>query len=372
MAVKRDYYEVLGVSRKAAASEIKKAYRRLAKKYHPDTNDGSQTADEKFKEITEAYEVLSDPEKKKMYDRFGHRAFDGSMGAGGSYGDGAADWNDGSTSGGGWNYDPSFDGSGWSFRQTGGNYGSGRHEYYYSGSMDDLFRNFFDSGSGAEEKYGSYGHGFGTGETYGSYARSFGSERGSRFGGGFRDFRGQNYQKRQERGADAAVRLHVSFDEAAFGCEKRISYQDGSGHIQSLQVRIPAGIDSGKKIRLQGKGSPGSSGGKAGDLFLEITVDPREGYERKGNDVYTTVRIPYTTAVFGGEVIVPTLYGNVSCKIKEGTQSGTKIRLRGKGIVQMNDPSLHGDQYVTVEIQVPRSLKPEAREKLREYQRAAG
>lgn len=384
MAVKRDYYEILGVGRGAAASEIKKAYRRLAKKYHPDTNDGSQTADEKFKEITEAYEILSDPEKKKLYDRFGHRAFDGSMGADSGYepGGGAAYWNYGSASdGSGWEYDSSSGNSGRSFHQSGGNYGGGRREYYYSGNMDDLFRDFFAGSYGAGDRnsgYGhgfdagdrnsSYGHGFGAGDRNSGYGYGFGSETGS----GFNDFRQRNYQDWQVRGADAAASLHVSFEEAVFGCEKKISYQDGSGRIQSLQVYIPAGIDSGKKIRLQGKGNPGSGGGKAGDLFLEIIVDPGEGYERKGSDVYTTVRIPYTTAVFGGEVIVPTLYGNVSCKIKEGTQSGTKIRLRGKGIVLMNDPSVRGDQYVTVEIQVPRSLKPEARQKLREYQQAAG
>ena len=142
--------------------------------------------------------------------------------------------------------------------------------------------------------------------------------------------------------------------------------------IRDRKVHIPAGISSGKKIRLKGKGQDGMNGGEAGDLFLEISVKDKVGYERKGDDVYTTIQIPYTTAVLGGEVIVPTLYGKVSCKIKEGTQSGTKVRLAGKGIAHMGQPSGKGDQYVTIQIQVPRNLSEDARRKLRAYQEAAG
>ena len=165
--------------------------------------------------------------------------------------------------------------------------------------------------------------------------------------------------------------VSVTFDEAAFGCDKRITLQDQSGKAQTLEVHIPAGIDSGKSIRLRGKGMPGTGKGGAGDLLLKVTVQPKAGYERKGMDVYTTVSIPYTTAVFGGEARVHTLYGDVMCKIKEGTQSGSKIRLRGKGIVSMKDANVHGDQYVTVQIQVPRHLNAEARQKLMEYKKAA-
>ena len=156
-----------------------------------------------------------------------------------------------------------------------------------------------------------------------------------------------------------------------FFCDKRITLQDQSGKAQTLEVHIPAGIDSGKSIRLRGKGMPGTGKGGAGDLLLKVTVQPKAGYERKGMDVYTTVSIPYTTAVFGGEARVHTLYGDVMCKIKEGTQSGSKIRLRGKGIVSMKDANVHGDQYVTVQIQVPRHLNAEARQKLMEYKKAA-
>ena len=158
---------------------------------------------------------------------------------------------------------------------------------------------------------------------------------------------------------------------SAFGGDKVItlSNPENPGQPgQSLKVHIPAGIDSGKSIRLRGKGMPGTGGGEAGDLLLKVTVAPKPGYERKGMDVYTTVSVPYTTAVFGGETLVHTLYGDVMCKIKEGTQSGSKIRLRGKGIVSMKDSSVHGDQYVTIQIEVPRNLSPQARQKLKEFE----
>ena len=138
--------------------------------------------------------------------------------------------------------------------------------------------------------------------------------------------------------------------------------------MQSLSVHIPAGIDDGKSVRLRGKGQPGIGGGENGDLLLRVHIAPKTGYERKGMDVYTTADIPFTTAVFGGEVSFPTLYGNVMCKVPAGTQSGKKIRLRGKGIVSMKDSKVHGDQYVTIQIQVPTRLTPEERQKLKEYE----
>ena len=166
-------------------------------------------------------------------------------------------------------------------------------------------------------------------------------------------------------------RTDASWTDNAFGCDKVITLQDPNapGNLsQSLKVHIPAGIDTGKTIRLRGKGMPGVNGGDAGDLMLKVKVADKPGYVRNGMDVYTTVSVPFTTAVFGGEALVQTLYGNVLCKIREGTQSGSKIRLKGKGIVSMKNPSVHGDQYVTVQIEVPRHLTPQAKEKLREYE----
>lgn len=165
----------------------------------------------------------------------------------------------------------------------------------------------------------------------------------------------------REKGSDLTSDVTISFDEAVSGCEKLITLQNPqTGKRQSLQVHIPAGIDTGKSIRLKGKGMPGTGGGEAGDLLLNITVTAKPGWERKEMDVYSTVRIPFTTAVFGGEALVSTLYGNVLCKIAAGTQSGTKIKLKGKGIVSMKNPSIHGNQYVTVQIDVPNHLTPEA------------
>ena len=340
MAAKRDYYEVLGVAKNADEKTIKKAYRKMAKKYHPDTNAGNPDAEKKFKEVTEAYSVLSDPEKKKMYDQFGHAAFDQS--AGGSY--------QGSGFGNG------FQG----FKSGPGGY----QEYHFTGNADDIFGDMFKDifhGSSSKSTDGFGGHGFHRSSFY---------DDGSGFSG-FGGFGGHGSAGFDQKGQDLNASVSVTFDEVAFGCDKRITLQDQSGKAQTLEVHIPAGIDSGKSIRLRGKGMPGTGKGGAGDLLLKVTVQPKAGYERKGMDVYTTVSIPYTTAVFGGEARVHTLYGDVMCKIKEGTQSGSKIRLRGKGIVSMKDANVHGDQYVTVQIQVPRHLNAEARQKLMEYKKAA-
>ena len=266
---KRDYYEVLGINKGADDKAIKRAYRKLAKKYHPDTNPGDKQAEQKFKEVTEAYNVLGDEKKRKLYDQYGFAAFE----------EGAA-----------------------------------------------------GGGAGA----------------------------GSGFGGG----------SFKSKGQDLHAEIRVSFEDAAFGCEKVINLSSGQGApAQSLKVRVPAGIEDGKSIRLRGKGGPGMNGGEAGDLLLKIHVDEKTGYERKGMDVYTTISVPFTTAVFGGEAIVNTLKGSVKCKIPAGIQSGSKIRLRGKGIVSMKDPSVHGDMYAAVQIQVPRNLSPEAKQKLREFEK---
>ena len=223
-----------------------------------------------------------------------------------------------------------------------------------------MFKDIFH-GSSSKSTDGFGGHGFHRSSFY---------DDGSGFGG-FGGFGGHGSAGFDQKGQDLNASVSVTFDEAAFGCDKRITLQDQSGKAQTLEVHIPAGIDSGKSIRLRGKGMPGTGKGGAGDLLLKVTVQPKAGYERKGMDVYTTVSIPYTTAVFGGEARVHTLYGDVMCKIKEGTQSGSRIRLRGKGIVSMKDANVHGDQYVTVQIQVPKHLNAEARQKLMEYKKAA-
>lgn len=297
---KRDYYEILGISRNADEGSIKKAYRKLAKKYHPDTNGGNPQAEQKFKEITEAYNVLSDSEKRKLYDQFGHSAFDGSMGSGGS-----------------------------AYENPGANY---REFHFEDGNADDIFRDIFgDLFRGGFHESGFSGKGFENGFGNGSFYR-------------------RNYP---EKGSDIEASLKISFDEAAFGGERIVTLRDEAGHTQSLKIRIPAGIDTGKAIRLRGKGGAGRNGGENGDLLLRVTVLGKPGFTRKGMDIYTTVQVPFSTASCGGEIRVKTISGDVLCKIREGTKNGTKIRLRGKGIVSMKNPSVRGDQYVTVQVQMP-------------------
>lgn len=349
MAQKRDYYEVLGVNKSVTDAEIKKAYRKLAKKYHPDMNKDNPKAEELFKEVTEAYEVLSDKEKRKLYDQFGHAAFDEGAGQGGAYGAGGQGFGSGAggfggfggqgfrggfSGGGGFGNSGfggfgsgNFGGGGGGSFHFNGNSGDGYQEYYYTGdNLDDIFDGFFG---------------------------------GSRKG-----------RSRSKDGEDVLAKVEVSFEEAALGADKVICFRAPDGSEQSLQVHIPAGIDSGQKIRLKGKGMPGQNGGGAGSLLLEVTVQSKSGFERKGMDIYTTVEIPFETAVLGGETIVPTLNGRVSCKIKEGTQSGTKIRLKGKGIVSMKNPSQKGDEYAVIQIRVPRNLSADAKQKLQEYAKA--
>ena len=238
---KRDYYEVLGVSRSADEKEIKKAYRKLAKKYHPDSNPGDKVAEQKFKEATEAYNVLSDEKKKKLYDQFGFAAFDES---------GAYRQNQGNGAGGA--YSGGFG--------NGGSY----HEFHFNGDdmgdMGDIFENIFGKAfrgshaSGGQRTYYQSGNdgSFGSGSSF--YGNGFG-------GGNF-----------QQKGSDAKADLTVSFEDAAFGCDKVIQLKDGSGRVQSLQVHVPAGMEDGKSIRLKGKGNTGMNGGEPGDLLLKVRV----------------------------------------------------------------------------------------------------
>lgn len=371
MAEKRDYYDILGIKRDASAETIKKAFRKLAKKYHPDSNAGNPQAEQMFKDVNEAYSILSDPEKRKLYDRFGHAAFDpnsaayGTTGGSGASGDPFGSGFGGAGQGGAWHY------------QSGP---GGYAEYHFTGDdmgdMGDIFGDMFggmfrgkSSGGSSRSRHFTGGSGahFTSGSDFGGSSAHFGG--GSSFGGS-QSFYGAGFQ---EKGSDLTSEVTVSFDEAVSGCEKIITLQNPqTGKRQSLQVHIPAGIDTGKSICLKGKGMPGTGGGEAGDLLLNITVTAKPGWERKEMDVYSTVRIPFTTAVFGGEALVSTLYGNVLCKIAAGTQSGTKIKLKGKGVVSMKNPSIHGDQYVTVQIDVPNHLTPEAEQKLREFEHACG
>ena len=315
MAAKRDYYETLGVNKSADKEAIKKAYRKLAKKYHPDTNAGNPHAEEMFKDVTEAYNVLSDEKKRKLYDEFGFAGLQEGFSE-----EAARQAAQGGFGGfGGFGGNGSFSGS---YSSNGGPFT--HQEFHFengSGDMDDIFSMFGDM----------FSHG-------------------------------------GRKGSDVMADLTISFDEAVFGCEKSISLQDPTtGKVSNLSIHIPAGIESGKTVRLKGQGNPGRNGGAAGDVLLNVNVTPSSEFERKGQNVYSTIRVPFTTAALGGKARVHTLYGDVECSIKAGTQGGSKIRLKGKGVASMKNPNVKGDQYVTVEIQVPRQLTPRAKEALEEY-----
>lgn len=322
METKKDYYEVLGVNKNADDTAIKKAYRKLAKKYHPDTNQGNADAEKKFKEVNEAYGVLGDKEKRKLYDQYGHMAFEAG-------------------------FDPEQMKRAQEQARYGNPFGNGHYQYYSSGGPQNGYQEFHFEGSDMDDIMDEL------------------------FGNAFHGSKGFQRKERSVKGKNIETEVPISFEEAVFGCDKRFTLESGDGSRQSLEVHIPAGIADGQSVRLKGKGQQGYHG-ENGDLLIKVKVGKKYGYERKGQDVYTTVKIPYTTAVLGGETKIHTLYGDVLCKIRPGTQSGSKIRLKGKGIVAMNNPIVHGDEYAEVQIEVPTKLNAAAREKLQEYERACG
>ena len=348
---KRDYYEVLGVDKTASDDEIKKAYRTLAKKYHPDLNGGDKECEVKFKEVNEAYETLSDPQKRARYDQFGHE--DPRAGAGGGYGD-----------------------------FTGG----------FSG-FDDIFSSFFGGGFGGAQR-----------------ARG------------------------PERGNDLRYNLTITFEEAAFGCEKEITVNrdekceecdgtgarkgtqptqcptcHGTGQVQSfintpigrvsnvrvcdachgqgtiindpcpkcsgrgtvrrtrkITVKIPAGIDNGMQIPLRRQGEPGLRGGENGDLYIFVSVRPHKLFTRENYDLYCDVTVSFTQAALGGEIDVPTLGGMIKHNLAEGTQPGTVVRLRGQGIQNLRGAG-KGDLYIKINVEIPRKLNDKQKELLRQF-----
>ncbi|MDR2980938.1 MAG: molecular chaperone DnaJ [Puniceicoccales bacterium] len=360
-----DYYKLLGVERNASADEIKKSYRKQAMKYHPDRNPGDKSAEEMFKKVSHAYEVLSDPQKRSTYDQFGAAAFEGSSGprAGGP-----------------------------------GGMGGGFHDPM------DIFRQMFGGGGGG-----------------GIFDEFFG--------------RGGGADPEDQRGDDLRFDLKITLEEAAKGTEKTIKYRrhvacdhchgsgaepgskrktcatchgkgqvvrsngffsirqpcptcGGSGSVienpckkckgegrtvetATLTKRVPPGVDTGMKLRSSGDGSAGPNGGPAGDLYIIVHVEEHDLYERNGDDLYCTVPIKFTLAALGGNVEVPTLDGKASLKIPTGTSNGTTFRLRDKGMPNLRSGK-RGDQMVRIEIDVPKKLTPEQREKLESFAHASG
>ena len=343
---KRDYYEVLGVDRGADEATIKKAYRQLAKKYHPDMNPGDKEAEKKFKEASEAYAVLSDAEKRRQYDQFGHAAFE--QGGGGAGGFGGFDFN--------------------------------------GGDMGDIFGDIF----------------------------------GDLFGGG----RSRRANNGPMKGANVRTAVRITFEEAVFGCEKQLDLNlkdecttchgtgakpgtspetcpkcggkgqivytqqslfgtvrnvqtcpdcNGSGYItnrKKIAVTIPAGIDNGQSIRIREKGEPGVNGGPRGDLLVEVQVERHPIFQRQDMNIYSTAPVTFAQAALGGQIHITTVDGDMAYDIKPGTQTDTKIRLKGKGVPSLRNKNIRGDHYVTLVVQVPTKLNEEAKEYLRKYDEA--
>ena len=284
----KDYYEILGVKKSATEEEIKKAYRNLAKKYHPDRNKGNKDAENKFKEISEAYAVLSDKEKREQYDRLGREAFN--FGAGGA------------------NPFAGFDFSQFTNRARRG--GGARRA---PSGLTDIFSDLF--------------------------------------GGNIQ------FEEQPMRGADINAELTIGFREAVLGATMDLTVN--GGHIK---VKIPEGVSDGQTIRLRGKGAPGQMGGQAGDLNVLVHVQPHPFYERRGDDIHINLPITVAEAVRGGEIEVPTIHGPVRARIPAGTEGGQTFRLSGKGVKKKGGG--YGDHYYRVEIVLPRSVPPEALEKI--------
>jgi curved DNA-binding protein len=308
MAVQfRDYYETLGVSKSATDDEIKKAFRKLARKYHPDVNKDKATAEEKFKQINEAYEVLGDPEKRKKYDELG------------------ANWNQ---PGGGYQPPPGWDSQqGGGFRRYGT--GDGGVEFEFGGTgFSDFFEQFFGGGR-AQTGYG--GAGFG------------------------------QRPAAAERGHDVEADIMVPLEEALHGAKRTVSLRrSNSDKVETYQVKIPRGVHEGQRIRLAGQGGAGARGGKSGDLFLRVRLARHPDFTVEGSDLIHEVKIEPWQAVLGAELKVPTLEGSVRLKLPPGTQPGQRFRLRGHGLP--NASGTRGDLFVVPQIQIPKKLTERERE----------
>lgn len=319
----KDYYAVLGVPKTASEKDIKQAFRKLARKHHPDVNPGDKTAEAKFKEINEANEVLGDPDKRRKYDELGAnwRAYEqaGAQGAGSPFGGGA------------WNVN--FGGA------PGGTGGPGGFRTMSQEEMDAMF------GEGADPFSDFF-------QTF------FASSTGARPDDSARRGRGRARGARQ--GRDVEQEVELSLEHAFQGTELHLAVKH-DGHARTVKVRIPPGVTEGARVRIAGEGELGSGGGKAGDLYLRLHLTPHPHFELKGRDIYTRVHVPVTTAVLGGEVNVATLGGKtLRLKVPETTPNGRLFRFKGHGMpgTATKEP---GDLYATVEVQLPKTLTPEQR-----------
>jgi len=358
MAEKRDYYEVLGVSKDSSADEIKKAYRKLAKKYHPDMNPGDAEAEKNFKEVNEAYDVLSDDDKKAKYDAYGHAAFDPASGGGGAGFGGFGDF--------GFDFGDIFS----SF--FGGVGGGGRRNGPVRGDDINLRVTLtFEEAVFGVKKEISFSKVQKCSTCQGSGAEKGTSPKTCSHCGGSGQVR---VQQRTPLGMMQTTRQCDHCHGTGKIIEKPCGDCKGAGYVRvqkKLDVNIPAGINEGQRITLRGQGSDGRNGGPAGDLNIIVTVRAHAVFEREGNDIYCDVPITYAEATLGAEIEIPTLEGKEKYTIPEGTQTGTTFTLRQRGVQDVNSKR-RGNLHVTVNVEVPKNLNSEQKELLRKFAESCG
>ena len=360
---KRDYYEVLGVGRDADDAAIKKAYRVLAKKYHPDMNPGDKEAEKKFKEASEAYAVLSDPEKRRQYDQFGHAAFEG--GAGGAGGFSGFDFN-------GADFSDIF-GDIFGDLFGGGRRGGRANNGPMKGAnIRKSIRITFEEAVFGCEKELDLILKDPCEDCNGSGAKPGTSpETCSKCGG-----RGQIvYTSQSFFGTVQNVQTCPSCGGSGKVIKEKCPKCSGTGYTSSrkrIKVSIPAGIDNGQSVRIRDKGEPGVNGGPRGDLLVEVNVSRHPVFQRQDVHIFSTVPISFAVAALGGDVRIPTVDGDVIYTVKSGTKTDTKVRLKGKGVPSLRNSQVRGDHYVTLVIQTPERLSAEAKEALRRFDELTG
>ena len=361
---KRDYYEVLGVGRDADDAAIKKAYRALAKKYHPDMNPGDADAEKKFKEASEAYAVLSDPDKRRQYDQFGHAAFEG--GAGGAGGFGGFDFN-------GADFSDIFGDIFGDLFGGGGRRGGRANNGPMKGSniRKSIRITFEEAVFGCEKELDLVlkdpcSTCNGTGAKPGTSPETC-----PKCGG-----KGQVvYTSQSFFGTVQNVQTCPNCGGSGKVIKEKCTSCSGTGFTSSrkkIQVSIPAGIDNGQSVRIREKGEPGANGGPRGDLLVEVNVSRHPIFQRQDMHIFSTVPISFAQAALGGDVRVPTVDGDVIYTVKPGTKTDTKVRLKGKGVPSLRNAQVRGDHYVTLVIQTPEKLSAEAKEALRKFDLLAG